>query len=99
MKTVSELVRDGVTKIRREPWEPYSYLEVDVLFKGKPFIGPWCRVYGAVDYFEGADPETVLLLGEPISDPVWEPWVDPKEGQLDVNKRGNEEEQVVEKIR
>ena len=80
MKTVNELVQEGVTRVRREPWEEHSFLELDTFdSKDGKHINPWGRIYGVQQYFEGMEPEAVLVVMEPLSDPVWEEWIDPKE--------------------
>ena len=76
MKTAVELLKEGVTRIRRDPWNEYAYLELNSR-DGKHY-GPWVNVYDVVNRFEGEDPSTVLAFGCDLDKPIWESWVDPE---------------------
>ena len=70
-----------VTKLRRDPWEPWSHIEIHLTEEG--WIGPWVKVRsghnvpdmeGVVD---GAFEEKVIFTGFDLDEKVWEPWSPP----------------------
>jgi hypothetical protein len=76
-KTVSELFNEGVTKMRREPWNPYAYVELTATGEdkdGKRFHGPWVTLHDI-----RSEPFKILITEIGATEPVWEPWHPPKE--------------------
>lgn len=75
MKTAAELLKEGVTRIRRDPWNEYAFIELYSI-DGEHY-GPWVKVYDIVNRFGGEDPITILALSCDLDKPIWELWVDP----------------------
>lgn len=92
--TLKEAVKQGVPKLRRDPWEPWSHIEMFLNPVGKGGHGPWIKVrtlHGlpedgggvaeAKDVVDGAI-EHVLFFSEfDFDEDVWEPWHAPEEDE------------------
>ena len=68
MASIGTLAKAGITKIRVDPWERFSYLEIDVS-NGR--FGPWGKLHAG--YFpDNVEPRPLLLLM--AGDGAWLPW-------------------------
>lgn len=71
---LEQLIRDNVKRIRRDPWNEYSHLELTfVEANGSRLLSAHAKLWDiTTGIFEG-QPATVLLLQLPQDD-KWEAW-------------------------
>lgn len=82
--TLNEACERGILKLRHDPWEPWSHIEIHITDTGHH--GPWVKVRsghnvpameGVVD---GAFEESVLFSSFDWDEDIWEAWAGPGQG-------------------
>lgn len=80
-KTLIELIREGVTKFRCDPWNEFAYITLDIvtLKDGTKAYGPWAHLNDIPQYKGEEPPITVPAWDDSFGtdSPIWEAWVDP----------------------
>jgi hypothetical protein len=80
-KTLIELIKEGVTKFRCDPWNEFAYITLTIvtLKDGTKAYGPWAQLYDIPQYRGEEPPITVPAWGGGFESdsPIWEAWVDP----------------------
>lgn len=87
MLSLSEAVEQGIAKLRRDPWEPNSHVEIHITEAG--LHGPWVKVRSGVGLpgdmegvVDGRFEETVFYSYFDWDEPHWEPWIDADGGEM-----------------
>jgi hypothetical protein len=76
-------MKEGVSKIRREPWNEFAYLELTIIEPGtlgakERMMGPWTHLYDVGQHLGGEEPIPILGLEAGLDEPVWEAWEKPE---------------------
>jgi hypothetical protein len=83
MISMNEAVARGLAKLRHDPWEPWSHIEIRVIPGGGH--GPWVKVrsgHGIPDSAgakDGAFEESILFSEFDWDSQEWERWEPPDE--------------------
>lgn len=82
LMSLREACKQGITLLRRDPWEPWSHLKIDLFEDGTH--GPWVTVRTGHDVppmegvVDGAFEEKVLFMQLDWDEQIYEPWKPPE---------------------